>query len=235
MRRKSGFTLIELLVVIAIIAILAAILFPVFARARSKARQTTCLSSMKQLALALMSYASDYDGRIPYWALVNLCPPDHLGNPWDTQLQPYVRNTQVFVCPDNRFNSQANDLDQTGPKRGYAMPRYVSGEDQDAMPYPVSTMLFLEKGAYTPGTWDDAAAEHPRQAGQKKRYPDEVPPRHNGGNNFVFVDGHAKWQSYGRGPWSDPGTGSCPGIAGGGWENHSLGHCEFAGYDWPQE
>ena len=60
-------------------------------------------------------------------------------------------------------------------------------------------------------------------------------PRHPDGFNFVFVDGHAKWQSFGRGPWGDPGTGSCPGIGGGGWENHSLGHCEFAGYDWPQE
>jgi prepilin-type N-terminal cleavage/methylation domain-containing protein len=66
MRKRHGFTLIELLVVIAIIAILAAILFPVFARAREKARQNTCLSNIKQITLGLIMYMADYDSRLPY-------------------------------------------------------------------------------------------------------------------------------------------------------------------------
>jgi prepilin-type N-terminal cleavage/methylation domain-containing protein/prepilin-type processing-associated H-X9-DG protein len=94
---RRGFTLIELLVVIAIIAILAAILFPVFAKAREKARQSSCLSNLKQLALGILQYAQDYDEMYPmtrvgtiYW-----CPVS--GQPAGL-LDPYIRNTQVFKC-----------------------------------------------------------------------------------------------------------------------------------------
>src|SRR6266542_6676413 len=95
-RRSRAFTLIELLVVIAIIAILAAILFPVFAQARSKARQASCTSNMKQIGLAVSMYADDYDE-----ALI----PQGLGNgpkwrPWMQLSQPYVKNKQVFICPE---------------------------------------------------------------------------------------------------------------------------------------
>src|SRR6056297_1745410 len=93
---RRGFTLIELLVVIAIIAILAAILFPVFARAREKARQSACLSNVKQIGLGFMMYAQDYDER--------LCPSYLAGNPdsnnrWDEMLQPYLKNEQILRCP----------------------------------------------------------------------------------------------------------------------------------------
>ena len=77
---RRGFTLIELLVVIAIIAVLAAMLFPVFARARAKARQAQCLSNQKQLALALSMYAGDYDGMMPFWAWSHNASPDPLDN-----------------------------------------------------------------------------------------------------------------------------------------------------------
>jgi prepilin-type N-terminal cleavage/methylation domain-containing protein/prepilin-type processing-associated H-X9-DG protein len=103
-RRKSlwdgGFTLIELLVVIAIIAILAAILFPVFAQAREKARATSCLSNAKQLGLAAVMYAQDYDEVIvPAWLIYNWNPLDE--PLWPRLLQPYIKNTQLFTCPSN--------------------------------------------------------------------------------------------------------------------------------------
>jgi len=94
-RRRSGFTLIELLVVIAIIAILAAILFPVFAKAREKARQTTCLSDLKQIGLGLLQYNQDYDET---YCMTNV-PTDVLC--WAQQIFPYTKSSDVYKCPDN--------------------------------------------------------------------------------------------------------------------------------------
>lgn len=110
MCEKKGFTLIELLVVIAIIAILAAILFPVFAQARAKARQTSCLSNVKQLALANLMYAEDWDEHycISYmdWVLKpapyvwpDNWPVGYPGSIWTALLQPYVKNRQMYACP----------------------------------------------------------------------------------------------------------------------------------------
>src|SRR5512138_372466 len=97
--RNRGFTLIELLVVIAIIAILAAILFPVFARAREKARQTSCLNNMKQLGTASMMYLSDYDERHPSrWLCCGKYNPlSPLGWPW--LFDSYIGNKQMLQCP----------------------------------------------------------------------------------------------------------------------------------------
>src|SRR6201984_300402 len=99
--KRRGFTLIELLVVIAIIAILAAILFPVFAKAREKARQTSCLSNIKQVGLALTMYVQDYDELTPS-PLPNV-PAINGGNsnaePIDQQLLPYIKSDGVWACP----------------------------------------------------------------------------------------------------------------------------------------
>src|SRR4051794_20747184 len=100
-RFRSGFTLIELLVVIAIIAILAAILFPVFAQAREKARQASCMSNEKQLGLAILQYVQDYDETYPQ-AVVDSqmyagTPPSH----WQQMVVPYVKADGVFGCPDD--------------------------------------------------------------------------------------------------------------------------------------
>lgn len=90
---RSGFTLIELLVVVAIIAILAAILFPVFSRARERARQTACASNLKQMGLAFTQYAQDYDDKLMGLEIDN--------QTWRQLLQPYVRNLQIFACLSN--------------------------------------------------------------------------------------------------------------------------------------
>src|SRR5687767_13552480 len=125
--RKSGvtprgFTLIELLVVIAIIAILAAILFPVFARARENARRASCQSNLKQIALGMIQYTQDYDERLPlmfYMRNMTYLPagdPGQLPNPmtydsnvtggnfvtsWVDEIQPYVKSQQIFACPSD--------------------------------------------------------------------------------------------------------------------------------------
>ncbi len=124
---KKGFTLIELLVVIAIIAILAAILFPVFAQARDKARQASCLSNVKQIATAMQLYPDDYDENFPCssdpdaGALI----PAGWGTMWDTneravhmQLFPYIKNHKLFVCPSAAKLSQGDRNTYTAGHEG---------------------------------------------------------------------------------------------------------------------
>lgn len=115
---RSAFTLIELLVVIAIIAILAAILFPVFARARENARRSSCSSNLKQIGLGVIQYAQDYDERM---VSVRMNPgnDDALGGAWPVLLQPYIKSYQLFSCPSNTRNDQFMENgkapDGTGP------------------------------------------------------------------------------------------------------------------------
>jgi prepilin-type N-terminal cleavage/methylation domain-containing protein len=113
LRRRAGFTLIELLVVIAIIAILAAILFPTFLRAKESARRSACLSNLKQLALAAQNYADSYNGNYPparlfNWPWGDWNIPHSYYNGVDAPiglglraLEPYVKNKHVFFCPSN--------------------------------------------------------------------------------------------------------------------------------------
>jgi prepilin-type N-terminal cleavage/methylation domain-containing protein/prepilin-type processing-associated H-X9-DG protein len=101
-KRHAGFTLIELLVVIAIIAILAAILFPVFARAREQARRSVCVSNMKQIGLSIGMYLQDYDGIFPPGGPKAWTAGKNLRNLLAEQLQPYCKNQQIFRCPSDR-------------------------------------------------------------------------------------------------------------------------------------
>jgi prepilin-type N-terminal cleavage/methylation domain-containing protein len=113
---RRGFTLIELLVVIAIIAILAAILFPVFARARAKARETVCLSNLKQVGLALTCYTTDYDETFPTYQITGISAPDDVFD----KLQSYIKNRQIGQCPDHR--GQAGPLCDYGLNGAYVRP-----------------------------------------------------------------------------------------------------------------
>ncbi|MEO6908835.1 MAG: DUF1559 domain-containing protein [Abditibacteriaceae bacterium] len=110
--RKTGFTLIELLVVITIIAILTAIMFPVFARARENARRASCMSNLKQIALGIMMYTQDYDERLPILARPPVgsesplaAYPDYYGTygyfTWVDEINPYVKSGQIFNCPSD--------------------------------------------------------------------------------------------------------------------------------------
>jgi prepilin-type N-terminal cleavage/methylation domain-containing protein/prepilin-type processing-associated H-X9-DG protein len=171
--RRTGFTLIELLVVIAIIAILAAILFPVFARARAKAQQTACLSNMKQISLALVMYASDWTQHLPFTsscsqqyplppaaAIIPAAPyadpfgtftPNDLRH-WPWKIMPYVRNTGLFACPSVATTAYA-DYVPSSPKLGYHVNGVLTnrgsvaaGISLEAIPEPASTVSLGENG-----------------------------------------------------------------------------------------
>ncbi len=200
---KKGFTLIELLVVIAIIAILAAILFPVFARAREKARQTSCLNNVKSLALAMMMYVQDYDERFPMaynyvdgytWYDSRPDRPD--------AIRPYVRNTQIFLCPSRTWggygvNPSVCVLDSSPP--------YVTRKLSEIQ-HPAQTILlggsstyYMHRSgyiwAYVPGTacGRDPVAVDSRFGGYPEAAQEYKNGRHNGGINVGMCDGHAKW------------------------------------------
>ena len=229
---KRGFTLIELLVVIAIIAILAAILFPVFARAREKARQTSCASNLKQLGLGMIMYAEDYDGIFPMWGFGGSDADDTVADgafTWDTVIMPYLKNRQILVCPSNP------ERDGGERCRSYAEPRYVSGMPQDLIPAPAATVLLFEKGHKAIGKWGDAAAENFFQTHGCTGYGLTTETWHNDGKNFVYVDGHCKFHSKGSGPFAALTSVTCPpsGYSGDQWEEHQPGHCEFY-TDWPE-
>jgi prepilin-type N-terminal cleavage/methylation domain-containing protein/prepilin-type processing-associated H-X9-DG protein len=214
--RKTGFTLIELLVVIAIIAILAAILFPVFARAREKARQTSCASNMKQLGLAGIMYKTDYDGLIDYWYM-------WAGSNiyfWWERWQPYVKNQQIFICPSApaisawglpaQYNTKATDYFPLwyqstwwgipAPIGGNAMGGgSLRGPAYSTAAYPSETMFL--RPAQVPallegyGVYNSANLNQAQIGYTGWTDTDTRSYRHNQGWNASFVDGHVRWIS----------------------------------------
>ncbi|MEN6645338.1 MAG: DUF1559 domain-containing protein [Armatimonadia bacterium] len=171
--KRRGFTLIELLVVIAIIAILAAILFPVFAKAREKARQSSCLSNVKQIGLGLLSYAQDYDEMLPSFTYGNIR--------WDSLIQAYVKNTQIFKCPSSA--TMALGYGWNYNYLGYPSAPTVAAKSLGAIDKPAETLWGMDVDNAPVLAYKYFAAYAPSL-------------RHNDGSNVGFVDGHAKWFSY---------------------------------------
>ncbi|MGE5530631.1 MAG: prepilin-type N-terminal cleavage/methylation domain-containing protein [Bacteroidota bacterium] len=188
--RPEGFTLIELLVVVAIIAVLAAILVPVFAKAQEKAMQANCLANEKQILLALTAYSQDYDGVLCTWCVTN--PSKR----WTELVYPYIKNEEIYYCPmgpdpDDDHPWTANDSMQ------YGMPmRYTPNSSpfmMDTFKDPSSLIYIVDASMMdccNPNDTYVAAASRARYWGYCQR-------RHNGGANVGFMDGHAKWQSEG--------------------------------------
>lgn len=189
-----GFTLIELLVVIAIIAILAAILFPVFAKARESARKSSCLSNMNQIGKAVMQYTQDYDeryapirggGSVP--GNTN-CGAGQSGT-WRTAIQPYAKNLGIYRCPSNNTGLSGED----GIPGHYAWATTGSGSPQgdgfswscgaqtntlSQIQYPAETVGAIEWTNGNPDACSGCTGSHFCS--------------HNGSPNWLFLDGHTK-------------------------------------------
>ena len=196
---RRGFTLIELLVVIAIIAILASILFPVFARAREKARQSNCLSNVKQLGLAIQMYSDDYDETLPrfnFGAIMVSGSPQN--QTWARVIKPYVKNSQLYVCPSKKTNGWLFEADSDtvwapcgyGVNDAYLFPGMGYGVVSLAdVGDPASTIALGER--YQLNTVRIYAPV--AQGGAGANPPCNVEARHNDGANFLFLDSHAKF------------------------------------------
>jgi prepilin-type N-terminal cleavage/methylation domain-containing protein/prepilin-type processing-associated H-X9-DG protein len=209
--KKRGFTLIELLVVIAIIAILAAILFPVFAQAREAARKTACLSNTKQLGLGLYMYAQDYDEVLPYHDFTNSGNPtyvDNFGDPsgpgWKSNylyaLMPYTKNRGIFRCPSAAPNPGVPPTELSDSN--YDGNGAVMGKSLAVIQNPADIVFIHEeklrssRARVRPFPVYDASGNI---AGyQSWNYVDSTGPYysvlHMQGGNILFADAHAKYR-----------------------------------------
>lgn len=230
--KRRGFTLIELLVVIAIIAILAAILFPVFARARENARRASCMSNYKQISLGLMQYVQDYDEKFPL-AYHNVTPISNSG--WAFFIQPYMKSVQVFQCPSEPLAGVSDPTQQQ--YSDYAINAATAGRTvtlhQAQFTSPANTVLVLENLSSYPSYqiarmalgYNDfwVAIYGTTPIIQTK----QGLTRHLEGSNYAFADGHVKWlkptaianagSPYTCGAAPDSNTTFCP-YTGAPWE-----------------
>jgi prepilin-type N-terminal cleavage/methylation domain-containing protein len=203
MRRHHGFTLIELLVVIAIIAILAAILFPVFAQAREKARAATCLSNNKQVGLAVSMYMQDYDSTFPVEpktpdGILTLAAGGKVPTYYD-ELQPYTKSPQIWICPSDALNPNDKLATMAPPSMGYHMNGNLitpTGLTEAAVAAPSNCMLMRESGggyvwrfAYLRPYGGGCDGIVGWKGANGKNGP------HMDGYNFLLADTHAKWFS----------------------------------------
>jgi prepilin-type N-terminal cleavage/methylation domain-containing protein/prepilin-type processing-associated H-X9-DG protein len=201
-QRRIGFTLIELLVVIAIIAILAAILFPVFAQAREAGRKTTCHSNLKQLGNAFEMYRQDWDGFYPTTNSGYFTPEGFVGE-WSVMIQPYTKNYKILQCPSDSKSTRLDLPIGTKMYRSYTCALNVCGgflaqkvatKHDAAIPRPSDTVVLLERdnfnGPKAQGWYYYNGIEN---MGAFAAW------RHGGTGSFLFCDGHVKARSGGPG------------------------------------
>jgi len=204
MRTKKGFTLIELLVVIAIIAILAAILFPVFAKAREKARQASCGSNYKQLGLGLMQYVQDYDETFPY------VDNRLVGGAYVYYyfMEPYLKSSKILVCPSNKNGPIMNCANGGAPwvlLGCYWGTPYQNGATLAELQVPSQIVAFYEDGLTEPnGDFFGSFRYNDMWGGWSGTYNPAVKPPHSDGINMNFADGHVKWFNATSCPANDP-------------------------------
>ncbi|MEI6501578.1 MAG: DUF1559 domain-containing protein [Armatimonadota bacterium] len=198
--QRRGFTLIELLVVIAIIAILAAILFPVFAKAREKARQTSCLNNIKQITLGCLQYVQDYDEKFVDDSAIpgNPVPAGGICS-WRFKIQPYIKNWQVFNCPSS---GQILDWSSTSVQgqNAYGYAGDLGGVSLGALATPSERVLFSDARHWNIPSCYPGNIAYPSAGSGYSPCGASAPAnwidghtRHNGGSNLGFADGHAKW------------------------------------------
>ncbi len=201
--RRRGFTLLELLVVISIIAILAALLMPVFMQARESARKSTCLSNLRQLGMAVAAYSADWDEMLPAtwdgavgahgnsgtggWMMwTNFYGPARF-YPEQGALAPYVKNSGIFECPSAPARLGCSYAINSALSTGTPLPAYYSGLPLAALSSPSSTFLLVEEGSdgtnNHPNTTDDAYFNVQMNV---------LARRHHGAPNFLYCDGHVK-------------------------------------------
>ncbi|MEN6644929.1 MAG: DUF1559 domain-containing protein [Armatimonadia bacterium] len=179
-------------------AILAAILFPDFAKAREKARQSSCLSNLKQMGIAALAYAQDYDEMYMYGFYPGDCMWGHnhpgaegvgVAYGWPTFLNPYVKNSQIFVCPSAQVTPCAAANVRSGITNAYGI-NYdgVCGKAMGSMDKPAERMIFQDMQNWFVISGADQQATCFSSMGTGLT-------RHNDGANVAFCDGHAKWLS----------------------------------------
>jgi prepilin-type N-terminal cleavage/methylation domain-containing protein/prepilin-type processing-associated H-X9-DG protein len=207
-RTRAAFTLIELLVVIAIIAILAAILFPVFAQARESARQSSCLSNQKQCGTGFLMYLQDYDEVFPS---VDGTIPDMNGNPatgnwleiryWPVLLFPYTKNMQIVFCPSGTGEGDVPKVidpanTKTIREMGYVLENIAWNYDGLAYRYHPKPLAGVERTAECMMLMDAAesgiGAWGRNSKTRLRQHIEYAGKRHHGFANVVYVDGHAK-------------------------------------------
>lgn len=201
---NKGFTLIELLVVIAIIAILAAILFPVFAKARAKARQTTCLSNIKQLALGQLMYASDWDEQFLGHACG--CNGRWVYGCWMFVSTSYIGNEQITNCPENGSSTATTcpDGSYRPGLRGYGRNVYVARGAGDLgikladIKDAAGKIMLGETAGWGTLAWCGEANRGMEPGASCSDRWVLQSCRHNGGMNVAFCDGHGKWMALGK-------------------------------------